>query len=143
MLDEDLRQYTGVDLTSTFPEECHNNNVIWERWERMLMGFRTSLYFTTRDMKRLEPHIKGNRFNQENVFSWNQVVMNLPGDKTYDPSKPRVYKVRKDGSIAADLFIYIDDLRPTAPTRLEVWMAAHQVGYKLCWVGLQDAARKR
>jgi len=45
--------------------------------------------------------------------------------------------------MAADLFIYIDDLRPTGPSRRECWAAAHQVGCRLTWFGLQDAARKR
>ena len=45
--------------------------------------------------------------------------------------------------MAADLFIYIDDLRPTGPSRRECWAVAHQVGSCLTWFGLQDAARKR
>ena len=71
MLDKDLRKYAGVDLTSTFPEECHSNNLVWEHWESMPTGFRLSPYSTSRDIKQLEPHIKGDRFNEDNVFRWN------------------------------------------------------------------------
>ena len=69
--------------------------------------------------------------------------LNLPGNSNYNPRKPRVYKVRDDGKIAADLFIYIDYLRPTASTEGEAWEAAHQVDSKLCWFGLQDVAWKQ
>jgi hypothetical protein len=33
----------------------------------------------------------------------------------YDPSLSWVAKIREDGRVAADLFIYMDDLRPTGP----------------------------
>ena len=69
--------------------------------------------------------------------------MNLPGRANYNPSKPWVFKVRADGSMAADLFIYTDDLRLTGPTSEECWRACHQLGCKLTWFGLQDAAHKR
>ena len=45
--------------------------------------------------------------------------------------------------MAADLSIYIDDLHPMEPSKRECWTAAHQVGYRLTWFSLQDAARKR
>ena len=63
--------------------------------------------------------MRGARWDSENVFRWHRVVINLPGMNTYDPSKPWVYKVRQDGTMAADLFFYIDDGRPTAPSAWE------------------------
>ena len=144
MLDVEIRPFAGVDLSSLFPEELFPGvSELYARWERMLMGFRPSPYLTTRDLMRLEPMLKGNRHDPNNVFRWERVVLNLPGMSNYTPRKHWVYRVRADGVLAADLFIYIDDLRPTGPSKRECWAAAHQVGSRLTWFGLQDAARKR
>jgi hypothetical protein len=72
-----------------------------------------------------------------------RVRLNLPGDKGYDPNLPWVSKVREDGRIAADLFTFVDDLRPTGPGKKEAWEAARRVGSILSWLGLQDASCKR
>jgi hypothetical protein len=46
--------------------------------------------------------------------------MNLPGSKLYNSSLHWVSKVRlNDGKIAADLFIYVDDVRVTGNTAKE------------------------
>ncbi len=37
--------------------------------------------------------------------------MNLPGNPKYDPSLPWVYKVKKDGTPAADFFFFVDNNR--------------------------------
>jgi hypothetical protein len=142
MLDINMREYAGVDLTELFPMDA-NGNILWERWERMLMGFKPSPYCTTRSMRRIEGKLKGAMDDEENVFRWDHINMNLPGSVDYTSSKPWIYKVRKDGTMAADLFIYIDDLRPTSPTKDECWDAAHQVCCRLTWFGIQDAPRKR
>jgi hypothetical protein len=65
-----------------------------------------------------EEVIQGDRSDPTNVFCWNEVRMNLPGrSKDYGPNKPWVSKVRlKDGRIAANLFIFVDDLQPTGPS---------------------------
>jgi hypothetical protein len=45
-----------------------------------------------------------------NIFQWEEVRLNLPGMAECDPSKVWVAKVREDGRVAADLFIYMDGL---------------------------------
>ena len=40
-------------------------------------------------------------------------------------------------------FVYIDDERPTSPTEWEGWSAAKRICSISCYLGLQDAARKR
>ena len=54
-----------------------------------------------------------------------------------------MYRIRIEGIIASDLFIYIDDLRITGPTETECWEGAHQVYCQLTWLGLQDAPWKK
>ena len=142
LLDKNIRAYAGIDISGLFPEES-NKGILWERWERLLMGFTASPYLAGRDMKRIEMRIKGIKEDRKNVFNWDKSVENLPGMKDYDTSKPWIYKARQDGKIAADIFIYVDDVRPTAPSWSECWQASHRVGTMLTWHGLQDAARKR
>jgi hypothetical protein len=72
------------------------------------------------------------------------VRLNLPGSDRYDPSRPWVAKYRKDNCpIAADLFIFVDDLRPTGPTREDAWQAAQKAASTLNYLGIQDASRER
>ena len=95
----------------------------------MLMGFKPSPYCTTRDMKRIEPKLRGNRTVPTNVFRWKLVILNLPGSINYTPSKPWVYRVREDGTtIAADLFVYIDDLSLLLPLKGNVGMQVIKLG---------------
>jgi hypothetical protein len=44
--------------------------------------------------------------------------------------------------VDADLFIYIDDLRPTAPIEQECWQAARKARSTLNFLGLQEAPWK-
>ena len=90
------------------------------------MGLWPSPYLTTWDVMRLEPMLKGNIHDPRNAFRWEHVVLSLPGMRSYTPKK--FYRVRADNVMTADLFMYIDDLRPTGPSKRECWAGAHQVG---------------
>jgi len=132
MMDVRMRPYAGVDLITLFPEELVMDGLtLHVRWNRLFMGFGPSLYLTTRDMMRVEPKLKGGRHVPSNVFRWEYVILNLPGDADYAPSMPRVYKVQEDGTMASDMFIYMDDFRTTGPSREECWQGAQQVGSRL------------
>ena len=86
-LDKGVRKYAGVDLTVYFPEQKDKKTKkVIEHWTRMLMGFWPSPYSTTRDMRRIEPFLKGNPTKETNVFCWKFVIINLPGSKTYNPN---------------------------------------------------------
>jgi hypothetical protein len=61
----------------------------------------------------------------------------------YDPSKVWVAKVREHGRVAADLFIYMDDFRPTGPDAEECWRASRRAAIVCNHLGIQDALRKR
>ena len=45
--------------------------------------------------------------------------------------------------MAADVFIYVDDVRSSAPTEWEAWAASQRTSSILNFHGLQDASRKR
>jgi hypothetical protein len=53
--------------------------------------------------------ILGDPAVEDKVFCWSTVQLNLPGTKLYNPSRPWVYKAKKDGSLAADYHMYVDD----------------------------------
>ena len=53
-------------------------------------------------------------------------------------------KVRdSDGHIAVDFCTFVDDARPTGPTKRETWLAARTIASRLGNLGIQDAPRKR
>jgi hypothetical protein len=70
--------------------------------------------------------------------------MNLPGSHKYDCSKPWVSKVQaEDMRIASDFVSFVDDVRPTGPSKKECWIAGRRIGSMLSYLGIQDASRKR
>jgi hypothetical protein len=149
ILHRELQTLAGVDITHYFPKDAKDTadgraTKVWETWQRAAMGLRSSPYQAVQAMGVAEEVIRGSRMDPTNVFRWDDIVLNLPGSGDYDPSKPWVYKVRlEDGRIAADLFIFVDDLRPTGPSRRDAWLAARQAASKLNFLGIQDAPRKR
>jgi hypothetical protein len=53
-----------------------------------------------------------------------------------------VAKVREVGRVATDLFIYMDDPRPTGPDAEECWRASRKAASVCNYLGIQDAPRK-
>ena len=56
-----------------------------------------------------------------NTFQWSHAKLNLPGDESCTPKLPWVTKVRSDGHLASELFIYVDDSRIIAHSELVCW----------------------
>ena len=124
MLHPTLRVLCGVDLSNhnidlkdlDVPIEATEVRK-WLAWNRIAMGLKWSPYQAVKSMHFAEEVIRGDRHDPANVFRWDYVRMNLPGQADYDPSLPWVSKVKdlEDGEtvIAADLFTFVDDLRPT------------------------------
>ena len=99
-LDEELCPYVGVDVTllgdlvklndGSFQFlEGVGKRKLWERWEQTLMGFQSSPYFCTQSFGWSEDFIRGDPNDHEkNPLAWSKVVLNLPGAKSYQPTKP-------------------------------------------------------
>jgi hypothetical protein len=77
-----------------------------------------------------------------NVFKWKDILLNLPGVEDYDPSLSKVARIRDNGRVAADVLIYMDDLRPTGPDAEEFWRVARKGEATCNHLGIQDAPRK-
>jgi hypothetical protein len=140
VLHESMQALCGVDLTNYFGE----GEVLWERWTRAAMGLKSSPYQAVQAILVAKEVIRGDRADANNAFRWDTVRLNLPGSKEYDPRLPWVSKMRLcDGKLAADIFIYVDDARVTAPTKDECFHATRQAASTVNSLGIQEAARKR
>jgi hypothetical protein len=145
MLEENCACLEGVDLTHYMPkgETAGEGRRHLVRWNRCLMGGTFSPYQTGKGMGHAKEMIMGDPNDCSDVFQWKEVRLNLPGVEDYDPSLSWVSKIREDGRVAADLFIYMDDLRPTGPDAEECWRAARKGEATCNHLGIQDAPRKR
>ena len=85
----------------------------------------------------------GERKDALNPFQWIHAKLNLPGDKSYTPKLPWVMKVKSDGHLAIDLFIYVDDGRIIAHSELVCWQAAKRFCSICNSLVIQDSSRKR
>jgi hypothetical protein len=83
------------------------------------MGATSSTYQTGQGIGFMKEVTLGDRKDPANVFRWEKVRLNLPTTQGYDPMIPWVSKRSKEGVLAADLFTYMDDMRPLAPSDLE------------------------
>ncbi len=87
---------------------------------------------------------KGDSRDPKNLFAFDHVRLNLPGAEGYSPSLPWVSKVDlKTGKISADVKIYVDDKRVTAPSKALCDQATRRAASFLNYLGEQDACRKR
>ena len=154
-LDEELRPYAGVDVSllgervvlkdgSTEFINAGFTKKIWERWERTLMGFQSSPYLCTQAFGWSEDFILGELDDHENnPLAWKDVVLNLPGSKHYSPTKPWLYRVKADGSLAAFFGTYMDDIRTGDSTESSCRRTTRRVASRINYLGQQDAPRKR
>jgi hypothetical protein len=151
ILHKAVRPYAGVDFTLYFPEELvktsaggsHRKRTLWEHWVRCGMGFKSSPYNAGQAMLYAEEVIRGDPLDCENIFHFDIVVLNLPGMATYCPSKPWVFKYRSvDGKIAADFFVYVDDVRVTGFSMETCWQCTRKVAGMYTFLGIQDAPCK-
>jgi hypothetical protein len=149
-LHEELRQYSGVDVRevrSTDPAdtdwEAERGPGPWEQWERNWMGLHDSPYRSLQWQVQLKFEVYGDRKNMANPFHWDRVEFNLPGSKGYRSDRPWIMKIRFDGHISAEIFVYEDDGRPMGYCTDLTWQAAWAYGSGCSRRGIQDASRKR
>ena len=139
----DLQRYCGVDVTELFPEEAKGLEMFIVMWTRAAMGVTSSPHLTTMQAGISNRLILGPPEQLGNPFEWDRVILNLPGTLKYDCTRPWIYKIRKDGRLAADTKRFMDDLRNSAPTKQIAWEASTRIGKVTSWLGQQDAPRKR
>ncbi len=144
-LDEAIRPYAGVDVSELEPHKIRKGlKSVIERWERTLMGLRPSPFVCTQTFSWSEEVIRGNRLAKGNPLRWDKVILNLPGDTGYDPTKPRVYKWNSEtGTLAGSFGTYVDDIRTQNQTEDSCRNVTRRVAAGVGYLGQQDAPRKR
>ena len=76
------------------------------------MGFRASPFYAVFFYYMAEEFIRGNHLDQKNALRWDEIVLNLPGERDFNPALPWCMKWdSKVGNIVADIITYVDDLR--------------------------------
>jgi hypothetical protein len=141
-LHPDLQPYCGVDVKPYFMGESGQGLTLWERWVRCVMGLKPSPYICIKALLIALEVIRGNRLNPLNPFHWHNIVLNLPGSPHYNPSKPRLLRLRQDGRISSSLSCYVDDLRAAAAGEDLCWEVMHVVSSKAAYLDIQVATRK-
>jgi hypothetical protein len=152
-LDPAIRPWAGVDvsgLSSAISQAEEKSSQAKSdrkilRWERSLMGVRSSPFNCVRAYLISEEMIQGDRKAKDNPFRWDYVVFNLPGTKSYDPARPWMYRWDEvSQAIASFVLSYVDDLRTgSSKGRRDCERVTHVAGAKLNYLGEQDASRKR
>jgi hypothetical protein len=138
-LDKHLQAYCGVDLKPYLPQFAS-----WVMWVRCAMGLKPSPYVAIRYMLLASEVIRGDRLNPTNAMRYDAIRLNLPGQKSYNPSLPWVSKILADSErVASDFVGYVDDLRPVGGSEDACNKCARQISCILGYLGIQDASRKR
>ena len=70
------------------------------------MGLTDSPYRSLQLLMKAKFIAYGDRMNKKNPFQWKIVKLNLPGSDSYDPHFPWVMKVRTDGELMREVYIY-------------------------------------
>jgi hypothetical protein len=145
VLHDRVQRLAGIDLTPFFSEEvARNANVkaFWLRWVRSAMGLKSSPYNAIQGILIAEEFIKGDPKEPGNVFRWDYLELNLPGDPGYQPGRSWITKRREeDDGIACDFVVYVDDTRSGGNGWAEARSVNRTIASKLNYLGLQEAAR--
>jgi hypothetical protein len=150
-LHDDLRQLSGVDICkvrsrdpAAEPWEASRTEN-WERWEQNWMGLWDSPYHSLQGQAclKLELEVYGDCRALVDPFHWDKVVFNLPEAKGYWADLPWVMKIHWDGELVAEVFVYVDNRRPTGPTEFLTWQAGWAYSAGCTRRGMQDVSQKR
>jgi len=138
-----LQPFCGVDLRPYFGEEVSDGKTLWERWVRCMMGMKNSPYVCIKGLLLALEFIRGDHKDPNNPFHWDDIKLNLPGQQNYDPSKPRLQRLKNAAdSLAALIISYVDDMRAAGSSAEECWHVMHTVATRATYLGIQVAARK-
>jgi len=147
-----LQLYSGVDL-SPFGKQLQkelpdlkwpDKKKFYAKWTRDWMGFAPSPEWACRFYYIAEEFVRGDEKEPQNPLRWDKVILNLFGNKDYNPALPSVIKWNSLAKMmAGDLKAYVDDLRAIGWSLEHAWQIARYVASRLQFLGIQDAARKR
>jgi hypothetical protein len=141
LLNPKLQPYCGIDVRP-YLGAPGDTQTRWLHWTHCMMGLMSTPYITNKGTHIAEETVLGYRLAPTNHLRWQYVHLNLPGMSSYDPTQPWVSKRQSDGSMAAGVTRFVDDLRPVGPSEQECWAVTHTLACHYGYLGLQIAARK-
>ena len=98
-------------------------------WVRLTMSLVLSPYTDIQGMLWVSEVVRGDRSEPNNLFRWDKIRLNLPGDPSYSPTIPWMSKFwGGDQELTADFTTYVDDSRVAAGSLKETLRAARKVG---------------
>ena len=139
-----FRAQIAKDLPHLSPNLHDKGTPIYGAWSRAWMGAKPSPEWAVRFYYVAEEFVRGNQTDKANPFFFDKVVVNAPGDPTFNPGLPWVFKydsIKK--RVAGDVKAYVDDLRSLGYSLEHAWILAKQIASRLQYLGIQDAPRKR
>jgi hypothetical protein len=89
-----------------------------------------------------EEVIRGNCHNQTNAFQWNNVMLNFPGTREYNPLKAWITKLRAENSLVSNFVCFVDNQQVTGHGRQQVKEAGHTISTRESYPGLQNTLQK-
>eukprot|EP00956_Cyclotella_meneghiniana_P029273 scaffold70321_cov60-Cyclotella_meneghiniana.AAC.2 len=113
------------------------------RFQRLLFGGRPCPFLAVQGHARAIELITGDISDPKNALGWSDVITNWPFDFGYDPSMPRVVRVRHDGEMAPGFPAFVDDGRISGVSKPICDAATHRFCSKVNYLGEQNASRKR
>ena len=128
-LHPDLIPFVGVYIMhmNSRPDEEgweQDRTRVWERWDKNFMGLKDSPYRYLQLLIHVKFIAYGERKYILKPFQWSHAKLNMPGHESYTPKLPWVTKVRSDGHLSTEVFIYVDDSLIIAHSELVGWQAA-------------------
>ena len=134
-LDKKLQSYSGLDLTPYKKELCAEHPELIRQiqasgrllgtWNVTWMGNKVSPFDAVKFYYLSEEFGRGNHLQEENPMRWDVIMLNLPGNKRYNPAYLRIMKWDLiNGRLAGDCKTYVDDVRFTGKDLEYAWQCA-------------------
>eukprot|EP00980_Cylindrotheca_fusiformis_P021722 scaffold8546_cov73-Cylindrotheca_fusiformis.AAC.5 len=141
-----VRAYAGINLRSIHNElrrDLSLNGSGCHTWQRLLFGLGPSPYNSIRFYYHAEEFVLGDPKESGSPLQWDRVVLNLPGQDTFDPRLPWVYQWDEERqSVAGSIVTFVDDGRGSGSSVEHAWQLLHQAATRFQHLGIQVASRK-
>ena len=136
----DLRHFKG-SLSELHEGALYNAPHL--RWERCWIGFFPSRYYAANFYYLALEIVIGYKEDEENLFRWNTVKLNLPGSTTFNPALPSVMQWNGlINNITSAVIAFVDNLKVSGIDEETAWKVGRQLAPRLQYFGTQDASRK-